>query len=244
MWRLYAALVMALSLAGCATTDSQFTSTVMGRADPSFTPRLSHAVVAADAGQAGDPGFPELAAATRRMLMAAGLAVLPAGRPSGEADVAVTVAYTVGAPQIRVDLHNRPIYGEVGIASSTTVERTNKRGEKISTTTYTPRIEIVDYELSSSTNFTYAHTLSITGVRKGADPRAAPLWAVDAAYTAWTPDPKQTSAFLLRAVQAYVGKSTGMRETVQFPNADPGVNFILSGAPAPKGLRAGGKGGG
>jgi hypothetical protein len=213
-------------------TDS-ITAAVESKAAPAFNRSLVHAVVAENPAQEADPEFRALAEQARRTLTAAGLKVIAPGSPQDTADLFVTVRYEVGPWRPYTYTSVRSVYVETGIESSRTVEHINKRGEKVSTTTYTPRREFAgyeDYEQPSSKRdivLTMKAKANSTGGRT-----AREMWSVTATSENSILFYPATPAHLLRAVQNQVGGTSSTKQTVPYKGLD--VSFIRTGKPLPR----------
>jgi hypothetical protein len=222
-------LAVALHLGGCMSllmydTDS-VDAAVESRAARTFDRSLVHAVVAEDPAQAADPNFRPLAEQTRRMLACAGFKVLPPEAPAAAADVLVTVRFDVGAWRPYTYTSVRSVYVETGIESSRTVERINKRGEKVSTTTYTPKREFAgleDYEQPSSKRDIVLRVDARANPARGGAPEQ--MWSVTATSENSFLFYPATPAHLLKAVQSQVGSTASTKQTVGYK--EPGVAFI------------------
>ena len=181
-------------------------------------------MVVTDFSQKAQADSAELIVETRRMLEAAGVPVAHQGERLTAADVRVSVAYDVGPPEFSSYTTSTPIYGTTGIASKTTVTRTDKHGNRTSETTYTPRTEILRYEEEVHPLTKFAHTLSLVA-RKGS--AKEPVWSVRVTHTGSTGD-RDYAAQMLRAAQSYIGKGGDAVEVAVAQN-DPGLVFIIAG---------------
>jgi|GEM_PF-7106307 len=235
MARFLLLLLAACHLGGCVSLlmydNKEIYAEVNSRAEPAFNRSLIHAVVPLDAAQSADPQFRQLAEQTARTLSAAGLTVLSPGHAPDDADLLVTASFTVGEWTPYSYTSYRANYIETGIESSRSVERVNKRGEKVTTTTYTPRTEfagLVEYEQPSSRRDI---TLVLT-----AKPRAPAydspkeLWSVTVnSENSFLYHPA-TPAHLLKAAQGQIGRMS--KASLSVRHDDVGVIFIRTGRPA------------
>lgn len=203
--------------------------TVRSSATSKFDPTARHAVVVTDFTQKTQADSAELVKQTRRMLEAAGVPIAQEGERLTSADVRVSVAYDVGPPEFSSYTIRRPVYGTTGIASKTTVTRTNKHGERISETTYTPRTEIIRYDEEVRPLVKITHTVSLLAHEGSAK---EPVWSVRVSCTASTNE-RGYAGYLLRAAQSYIGKG-GDAVEVGVAENDPGLIFILAGSDRPE----------
>ncbi len=232
MFRIATAITLALALASCVSLEPEpipSSFTVRSSAASAFTPTARHAVVVTDFSQKALPDSAQLIVMTRRMLEAAGFPVVRDGERVTASDVKVSVAYDVSAPEFSSYTTRKPIYGERGVASKRTVTRTNKHGDKVSETTYTPRTEIVRYEEEVNPLILFTHTLSLEAHKGSA---TTPLWTVKVSRKGSTGD-REYAAFMLRAAQPYIGKG-GDAVEVRVAEGDPGLIFIRAGQPETK----------
>ena len=231
MWRiLLLSLALSAGLGACVGFgygDPSASVFVESRAEAGIKPTLTYAVAAKDARQAAEPEFAKMAAATRRMLSSAGFVVLPPEQPVELADVRVNATHSIGPRQPDSFTSYRPVYVETGIESSRTVERVNKRGEKVSTTTYTPRTAYAGLEEYTGYTHFQDQTLTLEAVNRRT---ASRLWSVKVEARMYPEVRNATVPLLLAAAQAQVGK-TMSRAPVQVLWSDPTLAFIATGKP-------------
>jgi hypothetical protein len=206
MWKVVVAVACSLALSACASIEGKsFGASIEAVSAGTFNPGLRHRVVYEGAEEATNPVLLEVIDQARAMLQASGVTL---AEPTSAADVVVTVAFLQWPAVVNTYTTREAVYGPTGIASSRSVERTDKQGRKVTTTTYQRDYGIVGYEdvQKASAYYPYVLTLKAYDLRGG---RRGfwPMWTVEAKhYSGKSTD--RYLAYLLRAGQPYVGKMT------------------------------------
>lgn len=225
------ALTAALGLGGCAT-PMRYQATVSALVAQDFQAGRTQGIVATKA-QEGDLGFMEVKAQAERALTAAGLTI----SASGPFDIGVFIEYGIGAPRTVTSNYSIPIWGQTGVASSTTtgqIQTYGSSGTYSSTTTNTPTYGIVGAQTGTISDTVYDRFLTLRAFDLPAskkDGKLHPAWQTEVRSSGTSNDLRVVVPFMLKAAATYAGRSSATAVTVISPDDDAQVAFIRSGVP-------------
>lgn len=204
--------VMALAATGCAPTVTCGVS-VNAFAAPNASAYRTYVVLPLDRNvQESDLQFQEFSRYVRRILNARGF---KQARSFEDAQIAVFVGYGIGNPQQHLSTYNVPVWGQTGVAASTTTSQVNMYGNAAtvtSDTTYTPQFGVTGYRTETESFTTYRRYAVVNAVdvaRYKAEQRSVEVWTTTIVSEGFSPDLR--AIFPLMIVGAYdlIGANSG-----------------------------------
>nr|QQZ48920.1 hypothetical protein JKL49_16680 [Phenylobacterium glaciei] len=229
MVRLVAALGAICLLAGCAIQPPTIDVSVSGFVAAEFSPTLQHAVVPFDAEQANDLQFAEASEEVQRALVKAGLQVATsAERP----DVGVFVDYGIGSPRTETSVVSLPIWGQTGVASSTTTGYLSPTGAISAVTTNTPSYGVVGADSVPVSTTVYDRYVMLSGFdlnRYAKSKEVKRFWQIKITSSGSSGDLRLIIPYMLNAAVPYLGKSTGKAVTVVLSQDDANAEYLRTG---------------
>jgi hypothetical protein len=229
MVRILLIVAAALLTTACATS---FNTTVNSYAAEGLRPGQAHFILPSDAAQGADLQFAEVKAALGRSLTQAGLRLTDAEE---EAEVAVFVEYGIGDPRTETTVVQMPVWGQTGVASSTTTGTARTFGSTTTvnaTTNYTPSYGVVGYNNMPVTNTVFDRFLMVEAydiAAHRADGKLVSLWKVTVQSSGSSGDLRYVIPYMLNSAVPYFGRSSGRAVTVVVPEGDTNVEYIRTG---------------
>lgn len=236
-------VALALCVAGCQTGPSYYVN-VSGIAAPEVQSGMTYRVWPSDENvKATDLQFREYAAQVSRALETRGFKqVADAVSP----DVIAFLDYGIGEPESRVGSYSMPVYGQTGVASSTTTTTgtatANRYGNTVygtgnatSTTTNTP-----SYGVVGSTTQVYSYTEYTRFIRVDAyftsrweeQEELVPAFTTEIVSTGTSGDLRKLFPIMLAGSMEHIASTTQGYVPVTMTESDPRIGFVLGVAPS------------
>jgi hypothetical protein len=235
-------VILAFCLAGCQTGPSYYVN-VSGIAAPEVQSGMTYRVWPSDENvNATDLQFREYAAQVSRTLEARGLRPVADGFPP---DVIAFLDYGIGQPQSRVGSYSMPVYGQTGVASSTTyttgTATANRVGNTVygsgaatSTTRNTPSFGVV-----GSTTQVYSYTEYTRFIRVAAyftsqweqKEELVPAFTTEIVSTGTSGDLRKLFPIMLAGSMEHIASTTKGFVPVTMTETDPRISLVLGLAP-------------
>jgi hypothetical protein len=187
-----------------------------------------------DGVQESDLEFQEYSGYLHKMLQARGFR--PAKSPE-EAELAIFFGYGIGQPEERTYSYNVPVWGQTGVASSTTTGEITSYGNTAtvaSRTNYTPQYGVTGYrtETGSITTFNrYAIVNAVDVERYRQDQRVVEVWTTRMTSVGVSGDLRTVLPVMLAGARDLLGVSTGTVVQRQVDLEGPDVVWIRGGQP-------------
>ena len=234
-------VLLALFLVGCATVDRpQFSVGVNSFARPGSEMRKSFILLPSDqARSAEDLEFLEFAAHVERALISRGYTK---GDSFETADLAVFLAYGIGEPKDHSYTYTLPVWGQTGVASSTTTGAVNvygNTGTYSQTTTNTPQFGVKGYTTHQGSYTTFSRHAFLTAydlVDYRQKKTEKILWETRIASVGSSGDLRRVFPIMIAAGSPYFGASTGKIVDVSLLEDDSRV-LVVKGIPIPEGKK-------
>lgn len=209
-------LFIILSLNGCATSPSKYYVYVDSINAGSTLPEKKAVILTGmkDVAQ-NDLNFKEFSSYLERALISRGYQVTT--NPE-EAKIGIFLSYGIGNPEKHQQIFSVPIFGQTGVASSTTSGTISPYGSYQGTTSYTPSYGIVGATTHSRTSTTYMrfillHAIDLDIAREtGSDQE---LWKTEIISTGSSNDLRKVFPALVTAATPYLGSNTGQKVLVE-----------------------------
>jgi hypothetical protein len=230
----FGCLVICLrSLVGCVPHTKPVNISVNAFAAPQATSYRRYIVLPMNDGvQESDLEFREFCIYLHRLLQARGFQ--PAKSPD-EAELAIFFGYGIGDPQERSYSYNVPVWGQTGVASSTTVGQVTASGDNAtftSQTSNTPQYGVTGYrtEKGSVTTFTrYAMVNAVDVERYRQEQRVVEVWTTKITSTGVSGDLRTVLPVMLAGARDFVGVSSGSMVQRQIDLDGPEVLWMKGG---------------
>lgn len=232
--------VIVLLLAGCATVDNRplFTVGINSFVRPGTEALKTFVLLPSQEGKtADDLQFLEFSAYVERALAARGFSK---ASDFSTADLAIFVAYGIGDPKTQTYTYNLPVWGQTGVASSTTTGNVNvygNTGTYSQTTTNTPQYGIKGYtsHQGSVTTFTRHAFLTAYDLATFRESKSEKVvWETKIASVGSSGDLRRVFPIMIAASRPYIGASTGKIVDVSLHEDDVPV-LEVKGLPIPEG---------
>ncbi len=165
----------------------------------------------------GDLQYREYAAYVERALLEKGFVK---ANDFDDANVAIFLVYGIGDPQERQFTYSLPIWGQTGVASSSTFGTVNtfgNTGTYSATTTYTPTYGVVGSSTHSGTRITYFRYFWLDAVNLDEYRRTEKvnqLWKTTVTSMGSSGDLRQVFPVLVGAAKEHFGTNTGKKVKV------------------------------
>ena len=207
--------IIILLLAGCATVDKRtlFSVSVSSYSRPGVDAKKTFVLLPSQEGRtADDLQFLEFSAYVERALMARDF---QKAADFGSADLAIFVAYGIGDPQTQTYTYNLPVWGQTGVASSTTTGSVNvygNTGTNSQTTTNTPQYGIRGYTTHQGSVTTFTRHAFLTAydlVEFRNNKKELVVWETKIASVGSGGDLRLIFPIMIAASRQYIGVSTG-----------------------------------
>lgn len=152
-----------------------------------------------------------------------------------DADVAIFLSYGIGDPEIHQYSYSTPIWGQTGVAASTTYGTISTPGGGAATysgnTTYTPTFGITGSQAHAATSTTYARALSLEAYDVPTylhGKKMLQVWTTRVVSTGSSGDLRLVLPYMVAAMKPYLGISTGQGVQVEVAQNAPYVQWLLS----------------
>jgi hypothetical protein len=231
--------VLFLLLAGCVTVDNRtlFTVGINSFVRPGTEALKTFALFPSQERiTADDLQFLEFSAYVERALTSRGF--IKASDLSS-ADLAIFVAYGIGDPKTQTYTYNLPVWGQTGVASSTTIGNVNvygKTGTYSQTTTNTPQYGIMGYTNHQGSVTTFIRHAFLTAydlVTFRESKLEKVVWETRMASVGSSGDLRMVFPIMIAASRPYIGVSTGKIMDVSLHEDDVPV-LEVKGLPIPE----------
>lgn len=222
--------------AGCASMGGpQFNVNVDSLASPASQARRTYVLLPGNEGVTWDDlQFQEYAVYVMRVLNAQGFM---AAQKAEEADLAITLFYGIGDPQMQQYTYSLPVWGQTGVSSSQTYGTATAYGNSATysgTTTYTPSYGITGYSTHTGSVTTYFRYAQITGYdfkefRESS--KQLQLWRTTITSTGSSGDLRQVFPVMVGAAVPYIATNTGKQVAVQLEESADIVKAVKGQLP-------------
>lgn len=176
-----------------------------------------------------DLQFQEYASYVRRALEAKGYVAV---NDPKDADIAIMVIYGIGEPKKENYTYSLPVWGQTGIASSSTIATANTYGNQTqinATTNYTPSYGITGYNTHTATNITYDRYVEISAIDLKhfvSSNQMKQIWQTTLESTGWSGDLRKTFPIMLAAALPYLATNTGQKVLVSLKENSQDVLIV------------------
>lgn len=176
-----------------------------------------------------DLQYQEYAADVGRALASHGF--LPARSPS-DADVAIALTYGIGDPKTQQFSYSIPVFGQTGVASSTTYGTATTYGNQTSytgTTLYTPTYGITGSSEQTVSVTQYSRFVELTGYDLKvyqASKKQVELWRTTIGSTGTSGDLRRVFPAMIAAASPYLATNTGKQISLTLKESDPAIKQI------------------
>lgn len=149
-----------------------------------------------------------------------------------DAEIVVALTYGISNPKESTASYSLPVFGQTGIASSTTYGQISPQGSFSGTTYNTPSFGVTGYMPVSENFTTYTrHFVAIAfdvaaSKEKGQDVQ---LWKTTVTSTGSSGDLRYVFPYMVYAARSYLGKNTGKKIEVGLSSDSPDVAAYRSG---------------
>lgn len=146
-----------------------------------------------------------------------------------EADIAIFVTYGIGNPQEHRYSYTLPVWGQTGVASSSTSGNVYVFGNAATystNTTHTPTYGIVGSNTYQGTYITYFRYLKLDAfdLRKLRDEKQeTQIWSTTVTSTGSSDDLRLVFPYMIAACQRYLGVNTGKKLSITLDQNDDSV---------------------
>ena len=237
--RLLLAIGLFLFVAACATGPTYNVAT-SGLASPKISQAQTYTLWPMNEGvQPSDLQFQEYSAYVARALNSRGFNM---AQEDETPDMVVLLGYVIGEPEKHVQSYNIPIFGQTGIASSTTTGTANTNVYGTSsyatgitnynqTTTYTPSYGITGYNSGVQTFTTFTRFIMLSAAFFDAESEDwEPAFETTITSTGSSGDLRQVFPVMVAAAAEKIALNTGQAEMVSLGESDPRV-LAIRGTP-------------
>lgn len=226
----WALLALALSgLAGCMPAV-RYNVQVDSLASPAAVAAKSYVLFPGNEGTTKDDlQYQEFAADVGRVLASHGFVQAPV---SSNADIAIALAYGIGNPETRQYSYSIPIFGQTGVASSTTYGTATSYGNQTTysgTTNYTPSYGITGSTQETGTVTLYTRFVELTGFDLKvfqASKKQVEVWKTTITSTGTGGDLRLAFPAMIAAASPYLATNTGRKVAVSVNPEDPAIKQV------------------
>jgi len=147
----------------------------------------------------------------------------------GDAHLAIFLVYGIGDPQEHQFTYSLPIWGQTGVASSSTFGTINtfgNTGTYSATTTYTPTYGVVGSSTHTGTRITYFRYFWLDAIdldEYRRTEKVSQLWKTTVTSTGRSGDLRQVFPVMVGAAKEYFGTNTGKKVKVELYENDKRV---------------------
>jgi hypothetical protein len=141
-----------------------------------------------------------------------------------KAEVVVFYEYGISDPREYTSQRTVPVWGQTGIAYSTTTQKTNIYGKTVYETRHTPSRGIVGSNVVTNTEIKYLRWANINAFdadfyrQTGEDKM---LWVIEVTSEGSSDDLRYIFPYMMAASGGYVGQSSGIKRTEGIKDRDP-----------------------
>jgi hypothetical protein len=141
-----------------------------------------------------------------------------------KAEVVVFYEYGISDPREYTSQRTEPVWGQTGIAYSTTTQKTDVFGRTVYETTNTPRRGIVGSNVVTDTEIRYLRWANINAFdaefyrQTGEDKM---LWVIEVTSEGPRDDLRYAFPYMMVAAGEYVGQNSGVKKTEEIEDHDP-----------------------
>lgn len=227
MFRKYLILFVAVLMTGCATTEpvqTRFSIFVDSISGESAVSAMTYVIGSGDRQvSSGDLQFREYASQIEKVLAEKGYVKV---QNPDDAAILVALTYGISGPKDNTVSYSMPVFGQTGVASSTTYGRVGAGGTFSGTTFNTPSFGVTGYMPVSENFTTYnrhfiatAFDISASKLR-GQDVQ---LWQTTVTSTGSSNDLRRVFPYMVYAARPYLGSNTGKKVEVTLLEDSPEV---------------------
>ena len=179
-----------------------------------------------------DLQYQEYAAQVSRVL--ASHDFVPAPIPS-KADVAIALTYGIGDPKTQQYSYSLPIFGQTGVASSTTYGTASTYGGQTTytgTTSYTPSYGVTGSSQQTVSVTQYSRFIELTAYDLKIfqiSNKQVELWKTTIASTGTSGDLRRVFPAMIAAASPYLATNTGKQVEVTLKESDPAIQLVRGG---------------
>jgi hypothetical protein len=143
-----------------------------------------------------------------------------------KAEVVIFYEYGISDPREYTSQRTVPVWGQTGIAYSTTTQRTNVFGNTVYETRNMPSRGIVGSNVITNTEIKYLRWTNINAFdadfyrQTGEDKM---LWVIEITSEGSKDDLRDVFPYMMAVADGYVGKNSGVKETEEIKGRDPRV---------------------
>lgn len=218
MKKIFAALLVIGSLAGCATPPTNFSVSVNTLVRPDAPHNLPRFIVAPaeNTVPSSDLQFIEFSNYVKTALIRRGYIFAEQGTPI---DLIVLLSYSIGEPKQQQQIYSTPVFGQTGVSSASTYGAVIGNSY-YGTTTYTPTYGITGTSTDVNTFYTYSRLIKIVGYEvkeKPADYVVA--WQTMISSTGTSNDLRRVFPYMIAGASPYLGVNTVKTITVSLPES-------------------------
>ncbi len=232
--------ILVILLAGCATVENRplFVNVgISSYARPGSEAKKTFVLLPSEEGRSEDLQFLEFSAYVERALTTRGY---QKAADYVSADLAVFVAYGIGDPQTHTYTYHIPVWGQTGVASSTTTGIVNVYGNSgtySQTTTNTPEYGIKGYTTQQGSQITFTRHAFLTAYdlaifRESKTERV--VWQTSIVSVGKNGDLRAVFPIMIAASRPYIGMSTGKNVVVNLHEDEVSV-LEVKGLSIPEG---------
>jgi hypothetical protein len=222
--------LLSLGLVGCASTGPFFNVTVDSiSATGNAIGKTCIILPASDKVRADDLQFKEFSKYVERVLQIRGYEIVS---DKDKAEMGILLGYGIGEPKENTYVYNVPIFGQTGIASSTTIGTANTSGNLntygshgsysgntaySSTTTHNPEYGVVGSATRVETYVTFSRYIFLAAYDLKAYRESKldqPVWKSEIYSTGSSGDLRQAFPVMVAASSDYIGENPGKRINV------------------------------
>lgn len=231
MYRFTATALFCLALTGCAALlPKSVTSNVDGLAAPDADDKKAYIILPGQEGVGvGDLQFKEFASYIETVLERKGFKKTAS---FDTAQIVVFLSYSVGDPQTHNYSYNVPIWGQTGVASSTTYGTVSSFGNSASysgVTTNRPTYGVTGYrtQVATETSFTRFVRLEAFDVEDyRAEKKMTQVWTTRAVSVGASNDLRLVFPYMVVSMWPYIGTNTGKMVEVSIEFEDSSVEDL------------------